>query len=47
MFSHGCRIEGDPRLAHSPTFDIDERSLPYGVAILSESVLRLMRKSDV
>jgi amidohydrolase len=44
MFSHGCRIEGDVRLAHSPTYDIDERSLPYGVAMLEESVLRLMRQ---
>lgn len=44
MFSHGCRIEDDQRVAHSPTFDIDERSLPYGVALLAESVLRLMRQ---
>jgi amidohydrolase len=44
MYSHGCRIEGDQRIAHSPTYDIDERSLPFGVAMLSETVLRLMRQ---
>jgi amidohydrolase len=44
MFSHGCRIDGDQRVAHSPTYDIDEHSLPYGVAMLAESVLRLMRQ---
>ncbi len=44
MFSLGCRIDGNVRVAHSPTYDIDERSLPYGVALLSETVLRLMRQ---
>jgi amidohydrolase len=43
MFSHGCRMDGEVRIAHSPTFDIDERSLPYGVAMLGETVLRLMQ----
>lgn len=44
MFSHGCGLDGNTRIAHSPTFDIDERCLAYGAAILSESVLRLMRQ---
>ncbi|MBN1537053.1 MAG: amidohydrolase [Anaerolineales bacterium] len=47
MFMLGCKIEGDMRVAHSPTFDIDERSLPYGVAMLGETVLRLMRQPIV
>lgn len=44
MFRLGCRIEGDERKAHSPRFDIDERCLPVGVAILAEATLRLLRK---
>jgi len=44
MFMLGCRIEGDERKGHSPRFDIDERCLPVGAAILAEAVLRLLRK---
>jgi len=44
MFRLGCRVEGDRRKAHSPRFDIDERCLPVGAAILAEAVLRLLRK---
>ncbi len=43
MFRLGCRIEGDERKGHNPRFDIDERSLPIGAAILAESALRLLR----
>lgn len=43
MFTLGCQIEGDVRFAHNPRFDIDERCLPIGTAILAESVLRIMR----
>lgn len=43
MFTLGCRIENDERKHHSPTFDIDENSLPYGVAMLSETVLRYLK----
>ncbi|MGQ9467926.1 MAG: M20 metallopeptidase family protein [Anaerolineae bacterium] len=43
MFDLGCRIEGDERVAHSPRFDIDERCLPIGTAVLAESALRLLR----
>jgi amidohydrolase len=46
MFSLGCRIEGDGRKIHSPTFDIDERCLPIGVAILTEAALRQMRPAS-
>lgn len=47
MFQIGCRIEGDQREGHSPTFDIDERCLPVGVAILSQAALkRLHKKRD-
>ena len=44
MFTLGCRIEGDEREAHSPHFDIDERCLPVGTAILAEAALRLLRR---
>jgi amidohydrolase len=42
MFSLGCQIEGDERKAHSPTFDIDERCLPIGVAMLAGAALRIL-----
>ncbi len=44
MFMLGSRIEGDERRAHDPRFDIDERCLPLGVAILAEATLRRLRK---
>jgi amidohydrolase len=44
MFSLGCQLDGDQRKAHSPTFDIDERCLPIGTAILTETALRLLRR---
>jgi amidohydrolase len=43
MFMLGCRIEGDERLHHNPRFDIDERCLPIGAAILAETALRYLR----
>jgi amidohydrolase len=43
MFDLGCRIEGDERQGHNPRFDIDERCLPIGAAILAEAALRLLR----
>jgi amidohydrolase len=42
MFSLGCQLDGDRRKAHSPTFDIDERCLPVGTAILAETALRYL-----
>lgn len=47
MFSLG--VAGDERTGysgHSPHFDIDERALPLGVAILAETVLRYLRQSS-
>jgi amidohydrolase len=39
LFLLGTRLEGDERMGHNPRFDIDERALPIGTAILAESVL--------
>lgn len=44
MFSLGARIEGDERKHHHPRFDIDERCLPIGCAILAEAALRYLRQ---
>ncbi len=35
MFGLGVQGEGGQREAHSPTFDIEERALPIGAAILA------------
>ncbi|MCK4962064.1 MAG: amidohydrolase, partial [Anaerolineales bacterium] len=43
MFGLGCLIEGDERVHHNARFDIDERCLPIGVAILTEAALRFLR----
>jgi amidohydrolase len=42
MFMLGARIEGDERFGHNPRFDIDERALPIGTAILAEAALRFL-----
>lgn len=42
MFGLGCQIERDERQAHNPHFDIDERCLPIGVAILAEAARRYL-----
>ena len=42
MFMLGTKLEGGPREAHSPTFDIDERALPVGAAILAEATRRYL-----
>ena len=44
MFRLGCRIDGDERKPHSPTFDLDERCLSIGAAILAEAALRYLRR---
>ncbi len=44
MFGLGCRIEGDERRHHNPRFDIDERCLPIGTAVLAEAALRLLKR---
>lgn len=43
MFTLGTRIEGDERTLHHPRFDIDERALPLGTAVLVEAALRYLR----
>jgi amidohydrolase len=42
MFVLGTRLEGDERYGHNPHFDIDERALPVGTALLVESVLQFL-----
>ncbi|MBN9396747.1 MAG: amidohydrolase [Candidatus Melainabacteria bacterium] len=39
----GAEIEGSTRSHHSPTFDLDERGLYLGSAILAETATRLMK----
>jgi amidohydrolase len=36
--------EGPPRFAHHPEFDIDEKAMPIGAAILAQTALRFVRK---
>ncbi len=46
MFGLGCKIEGDVRHAHNPRFDIDERCLAIGTAVMAEAALRLLRATE-
>jgi amidohydrolase len=46
MFRLGCKLEGPERKGHNPNFDLDERCLPIGAAILAEAALRLLRRQD-
>jgi len=46
MFGLGCLVEGDPRYHHHPRFDVDERCLPIGAAVLAESALRFLRNGQ-
>ncbi len=44
MYMLGTKIEGRPNYElHHPKFDLDERALPVGAAILAETALRLLR----
>ena len=43
MFTLGTLIEGDERYLHHPRLDLDERALPIGTAILTETALRYLR----
>ena len=43
MFNLGCMIEGSMRQHHNSNFDIDERCLPYGAAILADSAIRYLK----
>lgn len=42
MFGLGCRIGEEERLAHGPHFDVDERCLPIGAAVLAEAARRVL-----
>ncbi len=44
MFTLGSLIDGDERSLHHPRFDIDERAMPIGTAILAEAVLNYLRR---
>jgi amidohydrolase len=43
MFLLGTRLD-DERFGHNPHFDIDERALPIGTALLAEIALRFFRQ---
>jgi amidohydrolase len=47
MFYLGAKIAGDERRHHSPRFDIDERCLPIGAALLAETALRYNRSKGL
>ena len=47
MFELGTRIEGDVRTGHSARFDIDERALPIGTALLTEIALWFLRQGKL
>ena len=42
MFGLGTKGEAESGEGHSPTFDIDERALPIGAAILAETTRRYL-----
>lgn len=42
MFNLGCQIAGDERQHHNSNFDIDERCLPYGTAILAQAAIQYL-----
>jgi len=46
MFRLGCKITDDQRQGHNPKFDIDERCLPYGTAVLVETALRYLKNGS-
>jgi amidohydrolase len=46
MFTLGVRIDSDPRQIHNPRFDINEKALPIGTAVLAESALRFLRSKS-
>lgn len=44
MFMLGAKKDDTDRPHHSPIFDIDEKPLPIGAAVLAETVCRLLRE---
>jgi metal-dependent amidase/aminoacylase/carboxypeptidase family protein len=43
FFFVGAEIKGDRRKHHDAHFDIDESCMPVAVAVLAETVLRMVR----
>ena len=46
MFVLGTRLEGDVRFGHNRRFDIDERALPIGAAMLAATALRFLKQPE-
>ena len=44
MFSLGSKLEGDEREHHNSRFDVNDRCLPFGAAILAETTLRFLHQ---
>jgi amidohydrolase len=44
MFMLGSKVEGEEREHHNSRFDVNDQCLPYGVAILTETTMRFLRK---
>jgi amidohydrolase len=42
----GAVADGPPRMHHHPRFDVDERCLPVGAALLAESALRYLKEAS-
>lgn len=48
MFFLGCALpDGISRELHTPVFDIDERCLPVGTAILAETAIRVLKSEKL
>lgn len=47
MYNLGAEMDGSTRLLHSPVFDLDERALPIGAAILAEASLQFFGVSQI
>jgi amidohydrolase len=44
MFALGTARPGEQHTLHSPDFDLDERALPVGAAVLAETALRFLKQ---
>ncbi|GAB4517926.1 MAG: M20 family metallopeptidase [Anaerolineae bacterium] len=44
MFMLGAKLDDMHRPHHSPIFDIDEKAMPVGAAVLAETAVRLLRE---
>lgn len=44
MFMLGAKLDEMHRPHHSPIFDIDEKAMPIGAAVLAEAAVRLLRE---